>query len=274
MGKCIIGSARHNENGTYATGIPGDQTGTEVSTQEYYTHKKGWRILRPISILDAKNIADDMYVACENPMVGYSQNDNQSLYKNVKSLNYNILLLKTPSNTDCARLVRVCVLYAGIPVEDFYTGDMADKLLKTKRFIEVTNKIALPSGLKRGDILVTKTKGHTVVCLTNGDGSTPDYSQLNSSTSSTENKADTANKNESLNKENSTSNNVSNQISKFPYKVKILTNLNVRKGPGTAYPIVTIVKTNEVYTIIAENGKWGKLKSGAGWISLNYTKKL
>lgn len=272
MGKCIIGSARHNENGTYATGIPGDQTGTEVSTQEYYKHSKGWRVIRPISVLDAKNIADNMYEACKNPCVGYSQNDNQSLYRNVVSLRYNISLLKIPSNTDCARLVRICILYAGINVDDFYTGNMAEKLLKTGKFIEVTNKIALPSGLKRGDILVTKTKGHTVVCLTNGDGSTPDYSQIKSDTSSNENKVDTDNKSECLN--NNSENSTSNQINKFPYRVKILTNLNVRKGPGTAYPIVTVVKINEVYTIIAENGKWGKLKSGAGWISLNYTKRI
>ena len=92
---------------------------------------------------------------------------------------------------------------------------------------------------------------------------------MNLFSNNNENKTNT---NESLN--NNTSANTSNQLNKFPYKVKILTNLNVRKGPGTAYPIVTIVKTNEVYTIIAENGKWGKLKSGAGWISLNYTKKI
>lgn len=59
------------------------------------------------------------------------------------------------------------------------------------------------------------------------------------------------------------------------YTVKITTpELNVRKGPGTEYAIVTTVKENEVYTIVAEstNG-WGNLKSGAGWISLKYTSK-
>jgi uncharacterized protein YgiM (DUF1202 family) len=50
--------------------------------------------------------------------------------------------------------------------------------------------------------------------------------------------------------------------------------LNVRKGPGTKYAIATTVKKNEVYTIVDKNGNWGKLKSGAGWISLSYTKKV
>lgn len=62
------------------------------------------------------------------------------------------------------------------------------------------------------------------------------------------------------------------------YTVKINTaDLNVRSGAGTNYPVVTTVHKNEVYTIVEEkmNGstKWGKLKSGAGWISLAYTIK-
>ena len=63
------------------------------------------------------------------------------------------------------------------------------------------------------------------------------------------------------------------------YKVKINTAvLNVRKGPGTNYGIATQVKKGEVYTIVAEekNGDttWGKLKSGAGYISLGYTVRV
>jgi N-acetylmuramoyl-L-alanine amidase CwlA len=63
------------------------------------------------------------------------------------------------------------------------------------------------------------------------------------------------------------------------YRVKITADvLNVRKGPGTNYDITTTVKKGEVYTIVAEtkNGSttWGKLKSGAGYISLGYTKRV
>lgn len=61
----------------------------------------------------------------------------------------------------------------------------------------------------------------------------------------------------------------------FSYLVKVDTeSLNIRKGPGTTYEIKGTVKKGEVYTIIEEQGNWGKLKSGAGWISLNYIKKL
>lgn len=65
-----------------------------------------------------------------------------------------------------------------------------------------------------------------------------------------------------------------------PYRVKITAAaLNIRKGAGTNYAISGTIKDKGVYTIVAEsagNGatKWGKLKSGAGWISLDYADKL
>lgn len=63
-------------------------------------------------------------------------------------------------------------------------------------------------------------------------------------------------------------------ISDSSYKVEITTDvLNVRKGAGTNYPIVTTVKNNEIYTIVETSGNWGKLKSGAGWICLDYASK-
>lgn len=59
------------------------------------------------------------------------------------------------------------------------------------------------------------------------------------------------------------------------YKVKITADiLNVRKGAGKSYAVATTVKKNDVYAIVEEKSGWGKLKSGAGWISLKYTKKV
>lgn len=61
--------------------------------------------------------------------------------------------------------------------------------------------------------------------------------------------------------------------SKVPYVVTINTDvLNVRSGPGTSYSITTQVREGDKYTIVEESKGWGKLKSGAGWISLEYTK--
>ena len=64
--------------------------------------------------------------------------------------------------------------------------------------------------------------------------------------------------------------------SKFkPYTAKVTVDmLNIRKSPNTKYAPVGSVKKGEVYTIVGESGSWGKLKSGAGWICLKYTKKI
>lgn len=68
--------------------------------------------------------------------------------------------------------------------------------------------------------------------------------------------------------------------SKFePYLVIIaVDSLNYRKGPGSNYSVAGRVRRNEVYTIVEEAtgsgaSKWGKLKSGAGWISLDFIKR-
>lgn len=63
------------------------------------------------------------------------------------------------------------------------------------------------------------------------------------------------------------------------YTVKVTTDvLNIRKGPGTNFAITGQIKDKGTYTIVKESdgpgaSKWGKLKSRAGWISLDYTSK-
>lgn len=66
-----------------------------------------------------------------------------------------------------------------------------------------------------------------------------------------------------------------------PFKVKVdITNLNIRKGPGINYDKIGKYTGKGVFTIVSESkGKgstkgWGKLKSGAGWISLDYARKI
>ena len=60
-----------------------------------------------------------------------------------------------------------------------------------------------------------------------------------------------------------------------PYLVKVTASaLNIRKGAGTSYPVVGCIGDKGIYTIVAEDNGWGKLKSGAGWISLAYTKRV
>lgn len=64
-------------------------------------------------------------------------------------------------------------------------------------------------------------------------------------------------------------------VSFKPYLIQVaVAALNVRDGAGTQYKVNTIIRDKESYTIVEEKNGWGKLKSGAGWINLNYTKKI
>jgi hypothetical protein len=65
------------------------------------------------------------------------------------------------------------------------------------------------------------------------------------------------------------------------YKIKVsISDLNIRKGPGTNYAKTGKYTGKGVFTIVeTKSGKgstagWGRLKSGAGWISLDYAVKV
>lgn len=69
-----------------------------------------------------------------------------------------------------------------------------------------------------------------------------------------------------------------NNKTSVSYEITIeIDNLNIRKGPGTNFSTVGRIKPGK-YTIIKEAEgkgatKWGKLKSGLGWISLDFIRK-
>ena len=167
-----IGSARGDENGRIRGGQAGDQTGREVCTEPWYNSRLGWRVFRAKDPQVAKMLADDMQYACDNDYIGYDQGQNQTLYHVVKFLDWNCSKVDTYCETDCSQLVRVCVLYAGVPIGMFSTADEPSYLLGTGAFEELTGPqyTSSPALLKRGDILCTKTKGHTVIVMNDGDG--------------------------------------------------------------------------------------------------------
>ena len=76
-------------------------------------------------------------------------------------------------------------------------------------------------------------------------------------------------------------NGTSEKVGGINFRVRVLdSSLNIRKFPSLTAPVVGKITDKGVYTIIAEeqvgNILWGKLKSGAGWISLGskYVKKI
>ncbi len=58
------------------------------------------------------------------------------------------------------------------------------------------------------------------------------------------------------------------------YQVRVTASeLNIRQGPSKDHAKVGCITDQGVYTIVAEQAGWGKLKSGAGWICLAYTER-
>ena len=166
----MIGSARADERGRATGGKAGDQTGREVSTQPWYDHPKGWRAFRCVSRVAAEMIAMRMREACANGRIGYDQAQRNTLYALAQKVGFNLAKIDKACETDCSALVRVCVAGAGIPIGDFNTSTEARMLLGTRMFEELLGTKYTKSSqyLRAGDILVTRTKGHTVVVLTDG----------------------------------------------------------------------------------------------------------
>jgi len=164
MSKWIIGSARGDERGRASGGAAGDQKQRdlwdfrgEVSLEEYYTHPKGWVVLRAKKDAHANRIADAMCRACLNEKIGYDQSNRLGIIKH--GIN-----TTTKTECDCSSLVRQCVREGtGFDPGNFTTWNEVNVLMSTGLFDRIDYHWWVR--LKTGDILVTKTKGHTVVVV-------------------------------------------------------------------------------------------------------------
>lgn len=243
-----LGSSSKDEKGQYRGGQAGDQTGAEVYIQNWYDGS--WHsVIRPKSAALAEKIASACEKACNNNNIGYDQYERNSLYREALKVNLDLSKITTPCECDCSSLVSTCCIAAGLSESIFFAGNnmrttynLIDACNKTGHFDVLTssNYTRSKDYLKRGDILLST--GHTVIVLSNGDKA----GQM-----------------------------VVTQTVTETYKVKITASkLNVRSSPNVNSAIVTQVKAGEVYTIIEEREGWGRLKSGAGWIALEYTQRI
>lgn len=165
----IIGSARHDEHGNcYSGGKAGDQTGQEVSTQKFYNHSKGWNVLRAKDNKVAEKLAEAMRIACGNKNIGYDQSERYGVIKH--GIN-----TKVKTECDCSSLVRACIIYAsGKDVGDFNTSNERSVILKSGLF-KYVGSYKQGDTLYNGDILVTRTKGHTVIVVSGAKKSKAKY---------------------------------------------------------------------------------------------------
>ncbi len=169
MGKIIIGSARIDEKGNLSGGKKGDQKQTtvpdyagEVSLQNFYNHKKGWFVMRPKSRDVASKLGVAMMTACNNSNIGYNQNNRLDIIKKG-------VRTTSKSECDCSSLVRACIIEAaGKDVGNFTTSTECT-ILSASGLFEAKKAYKNGMELLTGDILVTKTKGHTVIVVQGND---------------------------------------------------------------------------------------------------------
>lgn len=235
-----IGSARIDEHSKALGGKAGDQTGKEVSTQNWYNHSKGWKVFRAKNPAIAEKIAQDMQYACNNSNIGYDQSQRLTLYNVAQKVGFDCSKVTVKCETDCSALVRVCCAYAGVMLPNFRTPDEAKALINSGAFVEMTgSKYTDQSAyLMRGDILVTKTQGHTVIVLTNGSKAT------------------------------------NNADPRFDRVYVSGRNVNIRIGAGTGFDIMGVVHKGDILPYAGEQvNNWYKItyKEKPGWISKKYS---
>ena len=127
--------------------------------QPFYLHSKGWNVCRPISSAFANNLAEAMMIACNNDKLGYSQGCQRKTVDDIGSL--------IPINVDCSKLVRNCIYHAThVDVGNFDTSSEVGVLDKCGLFEKhFAFKSLSSTPIYDGDVLVTKTKGHTIVVV-------------------------------------------------------------------------------------------------------------
>ena len=171
----MIGHASRDENKQYKNGQAGDQDGLEVCKRTWFN--RPWKIvLRAKDDKIRDKIAHAMELACDNPNLGYDQNQRCSLWNDVKTKGFDPSKTTKAVETDCSALVCVCCAYAGIPTQylmisgnSLTTSTMQKYLMSSGYFELLTDNQYLTSDkyLLRGDILVYPSH-HTAVNLDDG----------------------------------------------------------------------------------------------------------
>lgn len=267
MASLIFGSARHAENGGSGwdnKAISGDQKQTktpdysgEVSMQDFYVHSKGWYVFRFVDPTIAEKFAQQVINACNNIHIGYDQSQRDTLWNYVKTNNIKDIS-KVTSNveTDCSALMRACIyIVTGVDVGNIRTVSMPNLMPKAtlngKKLFETVISYTSSTKLYNGDILVTKTSGHTGAIVSGSPRIAT--AQISNSTDSTS---------------------TSTPIQKGLYRVTASV-LNVRASAGTNSKILgTLKEGTPVYVTSIVNG-WASFKykdSVTAWLSTKYLK--
>lgn len=302
-----ISNSGSDENGQYTGGQAGDQTGREWQMRSWYS--RPWEVvLRYPDQKVALKIAQLAIDAALNDKVGYDQSQNRTYLAQLKAVGWEPSKITVACEADCSAGVCANVTAAGyllgIPAlqthTGTYTGNMRKALVKAG-FQELTASKYLTSGdyLLPGDILLLESH-HTATNVTIGSKVKGDWnpgtvtptpvpattyyrvrkswsdkaSQIGAFTV-LQNAKNCVDANPGYAAFDDNGNQVYPAAAFTPYLVRVsIDDLNIRTGPGTSYSRTGEYTGKGVFTIVEEQDGWGRLKSGAGWISLAYTTKL
>lgn len=244
-----IAHASKGESG-YVHQAAGDQTGTEVCIRLWYS--RPWDVvIRAKDRMLGRQIAviAERLVSC--PLIGYDQADRTSLWSECERIHWDIERLYEihPCECDCSSLIPVICRFCGVIIpKTCWTGSLEANLMATGKFEALRDRRYLDSGdyLHKGDFLLN-TKSHVATALDDG----PQAAGF---------------------------------VVGYKARVKVSDYLNVRMGPGTAYPVIMLQGTNEdptpyrlasgtnIYICEEKNG-WGRLEDIEGWVSLSYVRR-
>jgi len=177
-----ISNCGHDENGRYAGGKAGDQTGTEYQIMNWYS--RPWLcVLRFNDAKIAAMIADMATKAAQNNLIGYDQgtagnsNDRYSFWQHLKASNYDPAQITVACESDCSASTAAIVKGAGYRLNNaklkavsiYLTTRNMRAAMKAAGAKVLTDSKYLTSGdyLKAGDILLNDNH-HVAIAVTTG----------------------------------------------------------------------------------------------------------
>ena len=249
----MLGQASKDENGTYKNGKSGDQTGVEVYDRSWYS--RPWNVVVRLNDSEKREkVAMAMEMACANDLIGYDQNQRNSILTQSRALGYNLSKIANACECDCSSLVSVCCMYAGINENKLFIDNNCATTSTLRNRLKATNEVTILTDSKylvndcyllRGDILLYEGH-HVAINLNNGSQSSNDTQTAN------------------------------NQQSSVSYRAKVTTdsqNLKVRSAPNGSDTGRRAERGN-TYTITKESDGWGYISELSGWSSLQYLSKV
>lgn len=301
-----------DENGKITGGKAGDQTKKEVCIRNWYNSSWQY-VIRFNDPEMGRKAAEIMEQIALNDNVGYDQGGRNTLLKEAEKVNFDIKKIKTPCESDCSSAVTVACIGAGVPKEALYKGNNCSSTRTLRKNLLATGLVTVFSTTKytrsceyakKGDIYL-KEGSHVIMVIDDAPEVTKEETvktkltlgqkvrlkdgakYYNGKTIPSwvfkcdlyvrridgDNIVFSTLKTGAITGKTAATNLIPVEEIKVK-KVKVTASaLNVRKGVGTKYPVIKVLKNGTICEIVAEKDNWGELKEG-GWISLKHTKEV